>query len=99
MERLEDKIVELINEKDVIIEGDKAYKYAEFDFKEINGQVTVSFDWHSVEDWQTFDWGPCLVQVEDVIDGVSDIEVECWDDRTGKTVIVDEDYLLDKIDV
>lgn len=99
MERLEDIIAEAVNGAIYEYDMPRCYKYAEFSYGDISGNITVYFDWHSVEDWQRFDWGISLVQTDDVIDGIDSIELECWDDATGERVIVDEDYLLDRIDL
>lgn len=99
MERLEDKIVEVINSTAYEFDAPRCYKYAEFTYGDIGGNITINFEWHSAEDWQYFDWGYSLVQTEDVVDGIDSIEVECWDDKTGERVIIDYDYLLEKIDV
>lgn len=99
MERLEDRIAEAVNRAPHEYDKHRCYKYAEFEYGGISGDITIEFDWHSVEDWQIFDWGRTLVQSEDVIDGIASLDVECWDNATGERVIVDHDYLTGRVDV
>ncbi len=99
MERIEDIIAAAVNAADYEYDGEKCLKYAEFTSGNIEGNISVDYDWHSVEDWQNFEWGRSLVQTDDVVDEIRSVDVECWDDSTGEDVMVDKDYLISKIEL
>lgn len=89
--RLEDKVIEALSKEDYSVNVDKgvAYKYAEFEYGEIDGNITISYGCHEVEEWD----GVYLVSSETVIDEIIDVDVWCYDNSTGEDVECDTSYI------
>lgn len=96
---LEEKIAHAVNGEPLNVNGGKAWKHAEFDFDDIECSITVDFDFHEVEDWQSFDWGLSMVGIDTEVDGIADIDVWCHDNIADRDVDVDTYKIRELIDL
>lgn len=96
---LERMIAGAVNRERLRVEDGKAWKHAEFDFGDIEGNITVDFECHEVEDWQAFDWGLSLVGIDTEVDGIADIDVWCHDNIADRDVDVDTGKIRELIDL
>ena len=95
--KLEDIIVKAINGGVVEYDDDVATIYVEFKHGSIEGRAYVTYDKHDEDNYIDIDGCSYLESTSHVIDGLSDIEIECWDDDTDKDVTVDEEYIKSQI--
>lgn len=86
--KIEDRILEDLRNAEKTFDGDKCYQTVCKDY----GDVTVEYNCHTEDDYQTFDWGSSLVQSEDVLDSIEDINAVCYDDNDNE-IVVDTDYI------
>lgn len=96
---LERMIADAVNRERLRVEDGKAWKRADFDFGDIEGNITVDFECHEVEDWQAFDWGLSMVGSDTEVDGIAGIDVWCWDNSSDMEVDVDIDKIRELIDL
>ena len=95
--KLEDIIVKAINGGVVKYGDDVATIYVEFKHGSIEGRAYVTYDKHDEYNYIDVDGCSYLESTNPVIDGLSNIEIECWDEDTNKDVAVNEEYIISQI--